>query len=211
MKKYLLLLISLPGFGISFGQNFAVANDKMNIFYIGIDNPVSIAVANYSSKSLIIKASNGKIVKAYGSFIFRGNKPGKAEISIFRKANNKLIKIGSSAFRVKKLPLPIFKIGSGKSMVPKVELANQQFVRAELEGFDFDIKFSIDSFNVCIVPSDTCKFGVLKNIGNEINKDIRNEFQQLKENDVVIFKNIFAKGPDGVAMELSPVMVTIYK
>jgi hypothetical protein len=211
MKKYFLLVLILTSFKISNGQNFAVANDRMNIFYIGVDNPVSIAVANYSDKSLIVKATNGKIIREDDGYIFRGEKPGVTEISIFRKSNSKLIKIGTSAFRVKNLPIPIFKIGSGRRVVSKVELASQQFVRAQLEGFDINVRFQIDSFSVCIVPNDTCKFGTLKNIGNKINEEINNEFQQLKENDVVIFKNIFAKWPDGSPMELMPVMITISK
>jgi len=211
MKKYFLLFFILTTFEISNGQNFAVANEKMNIFYIGVDNPVRIAAANYSDKSLVIKAKNGIIVKKEDGYIFRGENPGATEISIFRKSYSKLIKIGTSAFRVKNLPMPVFKIGSGRSVVSKVELANQQFVRADLENYDIDIRFHIDSFSVCIVPNDTCKFGTLKNIGNKINEKIINEFQKLKENDVVIFKNIFAKWPDGSTMELMPVMITISK
>ena len=211
MKKYFLLVLILTSFKILHGQNFAVANDKMNIFYIGIDNPVSIAVANYPVKSLIVKTTNGKIIRGDDGYIFRGEKPGAAEISIFRRANDKLIKIGTSVFRVKNLPMPVFKIGSGRRVVSKVELASQQFVRADLENFDFDIKFQIDSFSVCIVPNDTCRFGTIKNISAKINEEINNEFQKLKENDVVIFKNIFTKWPDGSSMELMPVMITIYK
>ena len=211
MNKYILLFLVFAISKISNGQNFAVANEKMNIFYIGIDNPVSIAVSDYSSSSIIVKATNGKIIKGDDGFMFRGEKSGATEISVFRKANGKLIKIGTSIFRVKNLPRPIFKIGSGRSIVSKVELASQQFVRADLENFDIDIKFQIDSFAVCIVPNDTCIFGTIKNMGNKINEKINNEFQQLKEYDVVIFKNIFAKWPDGSSMELSPIMITISK
>ena len=80
-----------------------------------------------------------------------------------------------------------------------------------MEGFDFDAKFPVDSFTVCIIPSDTCNYAVIQNIGNKINDEIRSEFQQLKENDVVIFKKIFAKTPEGIEVQLSPVMITISK
>lgn len=93
----------------------------------------------------------------------------------------------------------------------KIELANQQFVRADLEEGDIDMSYAVDSFMVCIVPNDTCKYNVIKNIGQEISKEIQNEFRQLKENDVIIFKKIFVKASDGTSVELMPVMITIYK
>ena len=183
----------------------------MNVLYVGIDNPITIAAENSSNKSLVVKATNGKLVSDNGQYIFRSETVGATEITVYKKVNKRLIKLGSAFFRVKVIPLPIFKIGSGRQSVAKVELANQQFVRAELEGFDFDAKFPVDSFTVCIVPSDTCSYAIIKNIGNKVNDEIRSEFQRLKESDVVIFKKIFAKTPGGIEVELSPVMITISK
>ena len=211
MKKYYLILLTLFTAIVSYGQNIAVAADKMNVLYVGIDNPITIAAENCSNKSLVVKTTNGKLIKENGQYLFRSETIGAAEISVYKNQNGKLTKLGSTFFRVKALPLPIFKVGSGRQSVAKVELANQQFVRAELEGFDFDAKFPVDSFTVCIVPSDTCSYSVIKNIGNKINDDIRSQFQRLKENDVVIFKKIFAKTPGGIDVELSPVMITIIK
>ena len=211
MKRYFFLLLTILIIATAHGQRVAVAADKMNVLYVGIDNPITIAAENSSDKSLIVKTTNGKLIGENGQYIFRSETVGAAEISVYKKVNNKLMKLGSAFFRIKTIPLPIFKIGSGRHSVAKVELANQQFVRADLEGFDFDAKFPIDSFTVCIVPSDTCKYATIKNIGNKINDEIRNEFQQLKENDVVVFKNIFAKTPGGIEVELLPVMITIYK
>lgn len=211
MKEYFFLLLTLFIVAASHGQNIAVAADRMNVLYVGIDNPITIAAENSSNKSLVVKATNGKLISDNGQYYFRSETIGATEISVYKKVNNKLTKLGSSFFRVKAFPLPIFKIGSGRQSVPKVELANQQFVRAELEGFDFDAKFPVDSFTVCIIPSDTCNYAVIQNIGNKINDEIRSEFQQLKENDVVIFKKIFAKTPEGIEVQLSPVMITISK
>lgn len=210
MKKYFVLLLAISPFGMSHGQNFAIAADKMNILYIGIDNPITISAENNSVNSLIVQTTNGKITGTNGKYIFRSNTIGSAEISLYKKTNKGLTKIGSSFFRVKNIPIPVFKIGSGSPCMPKPVLANVQFVRADLENFDFEAHFSIDSFVVCIVPNDGCTFKTIKNIGGEINEEIRNEFQQLKEGDVIMFKKIFAKGPDGASRELMPVMITVF-
>jgi hypothetical protein len=213
MKKYSLFLLAIFSFGVLHGQNFAIAADKMNILYIGIDNPITISAENNSVNSLIVQTTNGKITGKNGKYIFRSNTIGPAEISLFKKTNKGLTKIGSSFFRVKNIPLPVFKIGPGTLSMPKPVLANQQFVRADLENFDFEAHFSIDSFTVCIIPNDTCTFKNIRNIGGKLNEEIRNEFLKLKERDVrnvIIFKDIFAKGPDGTSRELMPVMITVY-
>jgi hypothetical protein len=182
----------------------------MNVLYIGVSNPLSIVVENTSSNSLIIKTDNGTITGNNGRYEFQGGKVGTAQITLYKKSNGKIKEIGKGFFRVKQLPLPIFKIASGKDRMPKVEIANQQYVRAELENFDIDIRYSIDSFKICIVSSDTCKFSVKTNYGNKISEEIRNDFNMLKQNDVVVFKDIFIKQPDGTQDMLAPRIITIY-
>lgn len=209
MKKAVFILALVVSFYQASSQNFAIGLDKMNVFYIGLDNPLTIAVEGYSLKDIIVKVDNGKVSKSYGSYTYTAGKPGKATITLYVKVNGKVKKIGSNDSRVKNLPYPVFKIGSGREKVPKVEIANQLYVRAELEGFDIDVRYLIDSFTVCIVSSDTCKFTTHLNIGNKLSDEIRNDFQQLKQNDIVIFKNIYFKWPDGEQGELIPRMISI--
>ncbi len=191
-------------------QTFSISPDKMNVLYLGFDNPLSIAVEGISSRSLIVKTDNGTITGKNGQYIFYGGKVGRAQIILCKKINGKTKEIGRGDFRVKNLPLPIFKIASGKDRMPKVEIANQEYVRAELEGFDIDTRYNVDSFTVCIISSDTCKFSVKKNYGNKISEEIRSDFQMLKENDTVIFKDIYITQPDKSEAKLAPRIVTIY-
>jgi GldM C-terminal domain len=210
MKQPILaILFSLCCF-LSRGQRFSISADKMNVLYIGVSNPLSIIVENIPSNSIIVKSDNGTITGNNGRYEFQGGKVGRTQITLYKKINGKIKEIGKGFFRVKQLPLPIFKIASGKDRMPKVEIANQQYVRAELEDFDIDIRYNIDSFKVCIVSSDTCKFSVKTNYGNKISEEILNEFKMLKQNDVVVFKDIFIKQPDGTQDMLAPRIITIY-
>ena len=81
-------------------------------------------------------------------------------------------------------------------------------MRAELEGSDFDLKFSVDSFKVCIISSDTCRYTEKHNIGNKISEEINNEFQKLHNNDTIIFKDIFCTGPGG-QRKIEPIIIFI--
>lgn len=211
MKKYFLLLPAIYLCQLNFAQTVSIAAERMNVLYAGLNNPITIAVENNSNKSLLVKATNGKVTVDDGQYSFRSDSIGVTEIIVYKRSKAKLIRLGSAFFRVKGLPLPTFKIGSGRPVVTKMELANQEYVRSELDNFDIDARFAIDSFTVCIVPNDSCRYASVKNIGGKINDEIRNGFNQLKENDVVIFKKIFAKGPDNISIELLPVMITIAK
>ena len=209
MNRPLLITLFLLNVLFSLGQNFTVSADKMNELYIGVDNPISVTVENYSCESIFVTTNNGKISGSNCKYMFSGGTVGPANIAVYKKVKGKMQIIGIWPFRVKRLPLPVFKIASNKRYMPKVEIANQEYVRAELENFDIDIRYTIDSFKVCIISSDTCKFSVKTNYGNKISEEIRNDFRALKQNDAVVFKDIFIKQFDGTQEMLAPIVITI--
>ena len=209
MKK-LLVLISFLGFHSAVSsQNIAIVADKNNVLYIGVDNPISIVVENYPSNQLVIKAGKGTITGSYGkTFIYRGIEPGNESIIIYKK--ERLEEIGRSTFRVKYIPDPIAKVGpSGGGNIKAAILKNQQYIRAELENFDFDAVFEIDSFTLNIIRPDTCFFKEVISIGNKFGSAVAEALISIKKNDIVIFKKIYAIGPEGRQRLLSPIVFTI--
>ena len=98
MTRTFLTIIILLVTVVSKSQDISIANEKMNIFYKGIDNPISFAADGVSNKSLIIKANNGTVSKQYGYYTFRSDSIGKAEIIIYKKVQGKLTEIGRRAF-----------------------------------------------------------------------------------------------------------------
>jgi hypothetical protein len=214
MKKHILILYILLCYLFSVaGQNFSVGADAGNILFVGLDNPLRIAVENLSSKSIVVKVDNGKITGNNGKYIFNTDKPGRIVITLYKKANGRLKEIGKNYFIVKNIPNPVFKIGSGEDSIKKIVLQVQEYCRADLDCFCsrcFDIRYSVKSFTVCIISTDTCGYVEKNNVGNKISEEIRAEFRKLKENDIVIFKNIICIGPDGRKV-LKPRMITIYE
>ncbi len=213
MKK--LFLIAVYFFLIvstSISQNIvSIANEKMNIFYLGLDNPVSLAAEGFYARDLIIKTINGKITKDYSNnYNFRPDSLGRCEIILYAKVKGRLKEIGRSAFRSKNLPLPNFHIGSKETVKYKAELVAQEYVRAQLENFDIDVRYSIDSFKVYIYSSDTCKnFSITQNLGNKLNEEVKLKFQKLRQSDVIVFKDIYIKQPDGSPALLEPLIITL--
>jgi len=207
MKNLMLTFTILLAVLFTKAQVISIAPDKNNILYVGLDNPLTIAVENNSCKSLIVKTDNGTISGSSGTYLYRSTKIGRADIMVYKKVNGKLKEIGRSAFRVKPIPDPIPKVGpSSGGNINVTVLKAQEYIRSDIEGFDFQAGFPIDSFTVCIVRGDTCLYKEIKNIGNHFNNEIVNAFGELKKDDTVIFKKIFARSFDGASKLLVPIV-----
>jgi len=165
--KHLFFFVLINFFALQISaQRVAVSPDKNNVFYFGVDNPITVAAENCSCNDLVVKTNNGSVIGNPCKLIYRARETGGADITVYKKIGNKLKKISTNAFRVKRIPPPVFKIGpyggaydySNERKVQRVVIANQQYVRAELENFDIDVKYLIDSFFVNIFYNDSANF-----------------------------------------------------
>jgi N-acetylmuramoyl-L-alanine amidase len=109
----------------------AIALDKINVLYIGIDNPITIAVSGYKSEDLIVSMNNGIISGKDGKYIAHVTNTSPAEIVIETYINGIKKRLGTQSYRVKHLPDPV----NGKNIS------------------DFDIKVS----NIATEASSTTK------------------------------------------------------
>lgn len=209
MKQVFSMLPILLMSSFSFGQNFSISNDRMNIFYIGVDNPVTFAVEGIKNTDLIVKTVNGRLLNGIVGRQFQPDSVGVSEIILYIKSRGKLKEVARAAFRSKHLPLPNFHIGSTSNTKSKKELEAQEYVRAELENFDIDIRYHIDSFKVCIFSGDSCKYSITNNSGNKINEELKTKFHMLETGDTVLFKDIYIKLPDGSSAILEPLIISI--
>jgi hypothetical protein len=178
----------------STAQTVAIGADKMNVFYIGVDNPVSIAESNSACEDLIIRVVNGTITGRDCKYVVRCDAIANCKIFVSSQKNKD---ITETDFRVKMIPKPFFKIASyGNHFVRaiKKEIAAQDYVRADLENFDFDLRYYIDSFRVRIMR-DSVNIGSYVNISNKIGQPLHDAFSKLAVGDVIVFDKIIAHAP----------------
>jgi gliding motility-associated protein GldM len=168
----------------------AVMLDKMNVFYIGVDNPVTIGSPTGWDKTQV-SMSGGTISGTGSKRTVRVSSIGSASITVSPDG-----KPSTFAFRVKKIPDPIFKVGSGKIRMPSVEFKNQQFCRAELEQFDFDLKFNIASATVYFSGANFPNVVTASLTGNGLG-GLQTYMQRCGPGSVISFDNIKVTGPDG--------------
>jgi len=128
----------------------AVSPTKMNVFYIGVDNPVDITASGVDAADLMVSISSGSIVKqSSGSYIVTVKSGTTTTISVSAKVGDATKSLGSKEFRIKVVPDPVAKIGGSKGgNMSQATLLAQSFVKAEMENFDFDLVCTVTSFKV---------------------------------------------------------------
>jgi gliding motility-associated protein GldM len=167
----------------------AVMLDKMNVFYVGVDNPITIGSPTGWDKTNV-SMTNGTITGSGSVRTVRVTNPGKASITVVADG-----KPTTFEFRVKTVPNPVFKIGEGTRM-KAVEFKNQQYCRAVLENFDFDLKFSVISATVYFGGANFPSVVTATLQGNSL-ASLSTYIQRCGPGSNISFENIKVQGPDG--------------
>jgi len=181
-----------------------VSPTKMNVFYIGVENPVEISVSGVPESNLRVSISDGSISKAAQGYIVKVKKPGKVNISVSAEIDGATKSMGSKEFRVKTVPDPIAKVaGKKEGFIAKNVLLTAPGPVAEMENFDFELRFTISSF----VVSATLKGGYdeeAKATGTRFNAKQLDLIRQVPAGRKVYIEQIKATGPDGSTRSLPP-------
>jgi len=183
----------------------AVAPTKMNVLYIGVDNPVEISVSEQKPEDLKVTIDNGAIQGSAGKYIVNPGKPGKAIITVYAKG----IKVKETEFRVKSVPDPVAKVAGIKigGAITKSYLLEQSEIYAELENFDFDLGFTIVEFTVSGV--DSGNNAQATSYTNKFTKEQKSIIEKKQIGRKIYIENIKAKGPDGTIRQLGSIALTI--
>jgi len=179
-----------------------VSPDKMLVLYIGVDNPVSVSAPGIPKEKIKPTINNGGTLSGSdGHYIAKVTTAGMATVTVSGTigdgANAKQVVLGSTEFRVKRIPDPKAQFGgkSGGSSTA-ANLRGQDAVFAKLEGFEFDAKFTITRFNLSVLKprQDLVTYNAT---GNELTPEMKKLMSSISPGTLVIFSNIIAVGPDG--------------
>ena len=191
-----------------------VSPTKMNVFYIGVDNPVDISVPGVPKANIEASMTNGSIVKdaKSGGWIVKPKAADlngkKTAISVTTKIDGLQKNMGSVIFRVKRVPDPVAKIASKKGgPITKNRLTAENGIFSEIENFDFEMRFRVTSFIV-----ETIDRGFVKTQKSGSNRFTDSQYalmRNLKRGDRVTFDAIKAKGDDGSTRDLAPIIFRI--
>lgn len=188
-----------------------VSPDKMNVFYIGVDNPVTVAVSGVRDDKLRASMTGGTLTKASGpgKYTVRVSAPGEANISVTAETKEGAKTLGPYKFRVKRIPDPRPEVG-GKpgGKMGTGEWKAQGGVIAKLYDFDFDARFDVLGFEMTLSEKGqdlkTCTNG-----GPSFTGQCAALVSQAKVGSIYYLDNIKAKGPDGSVRTLPTISFQI--
>lgn len=175
-------------------RSVAISADKMNVFYIGVDNPISVSAAGISSNELRvgINGGGGQLTKT-GSNTWNVRVTQPTDDCSITVSGGELN--ASKQFRVKRIPDPIAKLGNK----PDGEMGNGEFkvqkgLIAWLENFDFDARCEIQGFNLVKVSKREDPVEAI-NSGGSFDGKAQNLVQSAKPGDIYYFENVKARCP----------------
>jgi gliding motility-associated protein GldM len=187
-----------------------ISPTNMNVFYIGVDNPVSISSPGASSEQIIPTITGGgatiRKVSA-GNYIVNVKTQQEVVISVSANMNGKVMKQGSMKFRVKSIPKPKAMIGSADGgQIAKEILLAQGGLKVVMDGFDFPVRYNVTEFQMTFNTGGDAQ-APLTSRGSRFTPEMIAQIQRLRRGNKVYIEYIRAKGPDGEKSVQNPQMI----
>ena len=178
--------------------NASIALDKMNVLYVGVANPISVAASGGGDDriSVSISGGGGRLDKTgagkYNAFVNSITDNCTITVTVDGKV------AGASQFRVRTIPDPVATVGGYASgdNVPAGAFKAQGGVGAYIKDFPFELQYRVTSFTL---TSDTDDGDIVEAncTGNTWSAQAQGIMKGLKAGKLVTIDNIRAQGPDG--------------
>ena len=177
-----------------------VAAMKMSVFYVGVDNPVSVSAPGVSITDIEISAP--------GLSFKKGKKPGEYNVFPSKPTNKKGLdvvvknkksgaKLGVANFRVKRLPDPSANVlGKKEGLIGKGMLKAITKVGCKMDNFDFDLKgLKVQSFTLTVkVGTDLMS---IKSKNAKLTPQMRKLLMKVSRGSRIYFEDIKVSMPGG--------------
>jgi gliding motility-associated protein GldM len=190
--------------------NAVVAADIMNLFFIGIDNPVSIAVSGIANDKLIVSIKNGSITGSKGKYIVKVDNLNDVVIQVAAELKPGEIKVcGSSIFRVKRIPNPIPCVNgncNANVTINKTELLKNPELTVK-SMVPFELTFQIVSFTMAYSSHNTIISETAT--GNKLSQKMIETISNMVSGSKIYFEDIKALGPDDEVRNLNSITVIL--
>jgi gliding motility-associated protein GldM len=181
----------------------AVSADKMNVIYIGVDNPITVSAAGVAPTDLVVTSSGcGSVVKTDRNvkFSVTAASTGTFFVKVAQRTAEGLKPQGQQMFRVKKFPNPPLRV-NGKSTYDNLEMTLSEAktvsaIGVDNSGFEFNAPFKVISYNMSFAAN-----GKISNeficAGSGLSQDAKAELSKIKKGTKIFVENVKVMAPDG--------------
>jgi gliding motility-associated protein GldM len=176
----------------------AVSADKMNVLYIGVDNPLTIT-AGVGAEKVNATLTGGTISRVQGpKWVAKPKTPGEQFVNVIVEGKSTPVK-----YRVKYLPDPAAFVANKRGgPISASELKAQGGVIARLLDSDFEAAFRVVSYNVGAVGGKYPVYQLSPNEGNRWSGNAATIINNATPGTSIFFDNIKVVGPDGRTRDL---------
>ena len=188
-------------------RSVTASADKMNVFYVGVDNPLSISAAGVPSAQVQVRAEGIHLSKINNvQYNVKPERPGRTRIVVSGGGLDPV----TFEYRIKPIPNPVIKLGNKNGgPISLAELKVYNRLDAVLENFDFDAICRVQSFDLTRVPKNADAI-YTTNSGGTFDTKIKRILNGAKRGDMIYFENIKVKCPgDEVARKLNSLVFKV--
>jgi hypothetical protein len=185
--------------------------ERQNVFFIGVDNPITVTVSGIAADKIIVETDNGTIkpTAKSGGYIVRVDSLNKTNITVSYKEGGKTTTAAQYSYRNKRIPDPVTYVGSirHEGIILKHYLQNVNGVFTRMENFDFDGAFRPQSFSMSVLHDSAWK--EYKTTGPAISTEMKAALDNAMPEDRILFHNVVTKGPDSTLRKVNCVLITV--
>lgn len=210
MKIALLtLLFALQAF-VATSQHITVTNDRSNMVYIDIPNPLTVTVEHYRCEDVVLKADHGTLIKKDDHhYQLTVNQFKDVTIEMFVKEGRELEKVGEKRFDVRENQFLVAKVGGKNGGVMPTNMFTAQLgVNAVLNDRTLNMRYRITSFYIIVRRGDKVIFGH-HNEGTRFDETTRKFMSELKRGDKVNIVDIHYETPEGITRQLNSIQLLL--
>jgi gliding motility-associated protein GldM len=180
-----------------------VSAEATKVLYIGVDNPISVSAAGIPKERIAVSGDGVTLSGSGGNYIARVSSPGKATIRVTATIDGKSQNMGSTEFKVKRIPKPKAKVaGKSGGAVSVAQLRGQDRIFAGLDDFEFNTNFTIVKFSMMVQKPRVDPMGPYQSNAGDFSAPMKNALSTLSPGSFVYFYDIIVKGPDGLQQEV---------
>lgn len=177
-----------------------VTPDKMNVFYRGLENPVTISVPGVAPSAVSATCEGCAEFRSVGNgkYIVKPGQGNEAKITVSAKLDEKRVQqMGTAKFRIKRIPDPTIKFAGKESgdVLTAAEASASGAVIPMLKDFDFEVFAKIQGFTVSFDPG-TGSIRDYQVSGNVIPQDVLAQIRKIPKGKKLYFDNITVLMPD---------------
>ena len=171
----------------------AVSADKMNVLYIGVENPLTIT-AGVGAEKVNASFSGGSISRVNGpKWVAKPTTPGEHNVNVIVDGKSTPVR-----YRVKYLPDPAAFVANKRGgNIPAAEFKAQGGIIARLLDSDFEASFRVVSFTGGAIGGKYSVYQPIQNTGNRWSGTAKDIIDGAGPGTTIFLDAIQVVGPDG--------------